>query len=966
MKSMSPFYLAAILSLALFGTACSKKDPQRTTDFGHRGGGAGAAQTAGAEQSTLTLPNGLEILLVSSPKLQKASAAMAVPSGSWADPEEHLGLAHYLEHMLFLGSRDFPDAAEYNRYINENGGNSNAYTARDLTNYFFEVNPEAFAGAVHRFSQFFVAPSFEAQFAEREKNAVHSEFDKNIRDDGWRFWQLLGNAAPEGHPARKFNIGSLETLKNVTPEVLQDFYNKHYSADTMKLVLMSPLPLPELEALAKTYFQEVPNRNLKQAAKPATPPRITGGQWLEMKTLTDENSLTLVFPVENFAGQWKSKPGYFLESLIGGQGEGSLASKLRRSQLATELSVNTFDSVRFGDPYSGQVMIAVNLTAQGAQQTDKVLAEIYGYIGFLAQTGVKEYSFKEAQALHKISFANRGLVEGGSEASRYAAQMLIRPPLEINSRDFLLHEYDSALVQRYLRALTPANTIVVRTRPDAVTESRERFYGTEYTLKNLPADWLAKMNQAWSAGTSALYPAPNPYIPTDLALFRDEPSTSPKLLSEDASGRLWFQQETFEETKPKGFTLFKIFSPLSSRSARDQLLSQLFVKAYRLAYVEKLYPSVQAGYEVKLESQGSGIQVEILGHSHGLPRLVRDTLANPKAKLNQILISESEFELLKVEMGRELANLHLDGAIQRAIAYHRRLTQQPSFALEDLEAALTGVTLADLKTFATEFSQELYVEGLIYGNLKSADFSGLAADIVRAQGAKPLSEARVNALRTKESVPDPASKLAAVTTDKNNNNAFFTRIDAGPRTPRNAALVLLAGTLLQGPFYTEMRSVQQLGYIVQGSGSQTPERATMILLIQSANHSANELARRSQAFVQDWLPATLASLDQRLDAVRSGLVTELSQEAADMDSRYKELRHIFLERKAEWNLNRNVVAALKELTADEVKTFMQNTLSPEKQSRLTVYYHKDGSPPPELLEGETLIDSRQGFARPIP
>lgn len=70
--------------------------------------------------------------------------------GSMSDPRELPGLAHFCEHMLFMGTQKYPSENEYNKYLSEHGGSSNAYTAADHTNYYFDVAPEAFEGALDR------------------------------------------------------------------------------------------------------------------------------------------------------------------------------------------------------------------------------------------------------------------------------------------------------------------------------------------------------------------------------------------------------------------------------------------------------------------------------------------------------------------------------------------------------------------------------------------------------------------------------------------------------------------------------------------------------------------------------------------------------------------------------------------------------------------------------------------------
>lgn len=67
-----------------------------------------------------------------------------------SDPWDIPGLAHFCEHMLFLGTEKFPSENEYNKYLSEHSGGSNAYTASDHTNYYFDVAPDAFKGALDR------------------------------------------------------------------------------------------------------------------------------------------------------------------------------------------------------------------------------------------------------------------------------------------------------------------------------------------------------------------------------------------------------------------------------------------------------------------------------------------------------------------------------------------------------------------------------------------------------------------------------------------------------------------------------------------------------------------------------------------------------------------------------------------------------------------------------------------------
>ncbi|KAF0302881.1 Insulin-degrading enzyme [Amphibalanus amphitrite] len=173
----------------------------------------------------LLLANNLRVLLVSDPEADKAAAAMAVQVGHLSDPQDVEGLAHFCEHMLFMGTKKYPNEAEYTKFLNDHGGSSNAYTSNDETNYHFDVAPEHFKGALDRFAQFFISPLFDESSTEREMNAVHSEHEKNVANDQWRLMRVQSSTLRPGHPHCKFSTGNRETLNQ--PDVRERLLQFH-------------------------------------------------------------------------------------------------------------------------------------------------------------------------------------------------------------------------------------------------------------------------------------------------------------------------------------------------------------------------------------------------------------------------------------------------------------------------------------------------------------------------------------------------------------------------------------------------------------------------------------------------------------------------------------------------------------------------------------------------------------------
>jgi hypothetical protein len=166
------------------------------------------------EYRLFRLPGGLDVACVYDPQAAKAAASMNVRAGSFQDPHDAPGLAHFTEHMLFLGTKGFPDEGEYNAFLAANDGGDNAFTGDEDTNYFLHVAPSALPGALDRFSRFFREPLISATAVAREIAAVDSEFAGHRSSTAWHRQYLLKFLASPHHPFHRFATGNLDSLNH--------------------------------------------------------------------------------------------------------------------------------------------------------------------------------------------------------------------------------------------------------------------------------------------------------------------------------------------------------------------------------------------------------------------------------------------------------------------------------------------------------------------------------------------------------------------------------------------------------------------------------------------------------------------------------------------------------------------------------------------------------------------------------
>ena len=193
--------------------------------------------------------------------------------GHLSDPDGLPGLAHFTEHMSFLGTTKYPTEGEYAAFLAAHGGSSNAYTDTEDTCYFFEVAAPSFGETLDRFAQFFISPLFTESATARELNAIESENAKNLQSDTFRLYQLEKGRARAAHPFSKFGTGNKKTLLEAPRaagvnlrEALLAFWGAEYTAERMALVVVAPEPLDQLQKRVAPLFSQVRARAADAAA----------------------------------------------------------------------------------------------------------------------------------------------------------------------------------------------------------------------------------------------------------------------------------------------------------------------------------------------------------------------------------------------------------------------------------------------------------------------------------------------------------------------------------------------------------------------------------------------------------------------------------------------------------------------------------------------------------------------------
>uniref|UniRef100_A0A6C0J3N9 Peptidase M16 N-terminal domain-containing protein n=1 Tax=viral metagenome TaxID=1070528 RepID=A0A6C0J3N9_9ZZZZ len=211
------------------------------------------------------LDNKIKYTIIQDTNIQNAVVCVCIKAGSIDNPNNYQGLAHFLEHMLFLGSKKYPKENYFDETLRCHGGSSNAYTALYETVYYFSVNNNYFEKILEIFSRFFIDPLFNSSSVSREINAINSEHMKNINNDMWRLNHFIKTLAKKNTIINKFSTGSLETLnkKNIRNEMI-NFYNNYYCSNNMTVAIISPNSINKTNKIFTNIFNNIPNKIIKK------------------------------------------------------------------------------------------------------------------------------------------------------------------------------------------------------------------------------------------------------------------------------------------------------------------------------------------------------------------------------------------------------------------------------------------------------------------------------------------------------------------------------------------------------------------------------------------------------------------------------------------------------------------------------------------------------------------------------
>jgi len=918
----------------------------------------------------IRLNNKLEAYLVSDPKANQSAAALSMEVGSWSDTAGHPGTAHFLEHLLFMGSETYPEEGVYKRQIWDNGGMMNAYTSSDNTVYIFSVNNDAFPESLDVFAHMFIDPLIDPASVSKEIHAIDQEHDRNIESDSHRLWMVFQETGNASHPNALFRTGNRETLGDLTDLDIKKWHRTNYSADKAHLVLYSPLSLEELERLATRLFSMLPSSDVPRVkCTQKLFSHMQEGHAIFINPVTERRSLTILWELPGeYLLDLDDQSHMLLNHIFRGKQESSLRAQLKKEGLVEGVSSNL---IRISKD-SGMFGVEFRLTPQGVTQFEEVIMRFFQTLNSLKEAEIPPYIFDEIIAMDHINYAYQSRCSPFEFVCNSAGDMIYESIETFPQKTFTFSQFSSEKISDFFTYLTPEKaTYLVIASPELTNvppEKRERWSGAQYSIREILPGNLTKWSEARVSPNNITIPEKNPFIPSDLQLVIDSTqeqvcaSPTPALLSDCQQGKAYLLEDS-QYYLPKVAWIFNVRTPLIDGSSVNSALMDIYLLALRDKIANTLSQAEAASLFAYTAVNDLKFILYINGYSEKAPLLLEKIISAIKS----LKITEEEFNLYVTSILSDYYSAKRASPYSQIYEFLKNLLTNICPGQCEKISAIEGISYNDFLTFSNTLFEEAYVEAMLGGNMGKKE-AHLVWDMISTKlMQRPyLTEKH----KEKQALVLPSSKgpyRIRYTTESLGNVALLCLQEDVDFSFQKKAASSILNVALSKDFFTALRTKQQTAYLAKVLSPEDEMQPCTLFIVQSSSHQPDELIARFELFLEDYVKQfDMTVPEDRFAAIRDSLITKLGTPPADLSQMVGDLNIRAFYKKGNFQYQEQMILALKSLTYEELKENAIALFSRKNRKRIAIML--EGKQPeeksflyewttPEILKNEGTYTS---------
>ncbi|GAC18887.1 insulinase family protein [Paraglaciecola arctica] len=828
----------------------------------------------------IELANGLRILLVQDPNSVKSACSVTFNVGHFNDDKDCHGINHLLEHMLFLGNHKFTEANAFNDFIATHGGSINALTGTEYSSYFYDVASEYEQQALTHLFAMLSKPLFREVLIEKEINAINAEFLLKQKDDLRRLYQVHKETCNPAHPFSQFSVGNQQTFAPFSPLQLKQkllrIFERYYQPQNACLCLVSQQPLSVSEKLVRQQFSDWPSNNeLSEEPLPALYLEHNLGIQINILPLQKARRMILTFALPQQHSHYRSKPLSVLSHILGDEGGGGLLHFFKTKNWATSLSAGGgIEGSTFKD-----FNINLQLTDEGIKYTDEVITAIFSYIQLIKENGIETWRIEETATLNQLIWDFPEQAKAIDEACHYSQAMFEYPPHHLIAGDYILDKPEVHLVLQMLEFFCPENMRIKTVTPFVKTTHKAKWYHTPYSVQPIAATRMQSfLSGSWRS--SFALPKANQYLPPCQPL---NPIVNefvlPKQIIKENGLDIWYgQDDKFKQ--PKGDCFLSFDCQAVNEGIQLTTAKRLWVALLNEKLNQKYYQANLAGMHFHFYPHQGGFSLQTNGFS-------ANQLEFCSNLLTQIVAHEDfsdSFSQIKAKQSQGLSNSLLNKPINRLFSKLSVIMQQQNNDPSDVAQAMENLTLDDIPVTKEKLLSQFHLEGMMYGNWTPEEAYRISADI------KNFRMKYATCARIHRGIADirRTKAISYQVECQHSDPAVVIYFQAPDASLKNIALTILTEQLLATPFFNQLRTEQQLGYLVGSGYIPYNQHPGIGFYIQSPHHPAKFLIDAIHLFLQQTVE-NINQFSHLWESLKKGVMKQLMEKDTNLSMKSQRL-----------------------------------------------------------------------------
>ncbi|WP_085163941.1 pitrilysin [Gilliamella bombi] len=872
------------------------------------------------QYEVIELANKMRVLLVSDPKAVKSLASLALPVGSLQDPKDQQGLAHYTEHMVLMGSKNYPEPASFSQFLSRHAGSYNASTATHRTAFYFEVENSAFDKALDHLADAIAEPNLDPKFADKERNAVNAEMTMARSNDGFRIEQVNSETINPNHPSSQFSGGNLETLSDKPSSKLQDalvtFHKDYYSSNIMVGVIYSNQSINKLAKLAQNTFGKIPNKNINAPIvdKPAITPNVLSKR-IAMVPAQPKKLLFLQFPMENNLDKFADKSDEYITYLIDNSSSNTLSDQLQKQGLIEGIS-SSINPIRYGN--SGMLSINVSLTDDGLAQKDKVIGAIFNYLQLIQKQGISDAYYEELKKVLALEFKYQDVERDMSYVEWLSDQMLLYPVKNILNSDFIANNFDKTAITARLKSLTPDNVRVWIISPNQTTNKTAYFVDAPYKIDNITSEQKANWLALGKNFTFSL-PELNPYIPDDFSIVKQNRAQAQPAGFSKRGNHLHFVSQYFK-TEPKAAIVVSLRNNEAFSDAKAEVAFNLLDYIASRNLEQLLFQAGVAGISLSTDDD-NGLMISASGFSQHLPKMVTAILNSYR----NVTIDDQSLVLAKSWYLQELDKSEHAKSYWLAVNPVNELSDLPYFERDERRQITATMTINDVLTYRDNLLTHSVPYMLSLGNLSNEDSLDLYHSIQKTL-VRDVEFTPVDNIQIKKSLEAKMTQYAKST----DNALMMSYIPTGYDRIGSSMLSYTLSKIISPWFFDQLRTNEQLGYAVFAGPVTVGDSVGMSFIIQSNQYDPAYLFKRYQEFYPVISNKLKALSKEDIEQYKKAVLDELKMPPQTLDEEFSRYMADYRNSRFTFDSRHKKIEQLKKITQQDLVDFYNRSVMDKK------------------------------------